>query len=82
MKEMERKAEHIRRIEKTIQSIAGHIREPYTLEEICEILEGSEYSAELMLQHTLLSCLAAERRIQRLTEWIRSEGERLDRLQL
>jgi hypothetical protein len=32
----------------------AHIRKPYTLEEICEQVEGNEYNAELMLQHLLL----------------------------
>jgi hypothetical protein len=31
----------------------AHIRKPYTLEEICEQVEGGEYNAELMLQHLL-----------------------------
>ena len=32
----------------------AHIRQPYTLKEIYEQVEGNEYNAELMLQHLLL----------------------------
>lgn len=43
-----------------LQEVAGrhcsHIQKPYTLEEICEHVDGSEYNAELMLQHLLLWC--------------------------
>jgi hypothetical protein len=31
----------------------AHIRKPYTLEEICEQVNGGEYNAELILQHLL-----------------------------
>jgi hypothetical protein len=36
----------------------AHIRKPYTLEEICDQVDGNEYNAELMLQHLLLWCSA------------------------
>ena len=43
-----------------LQEVAGrhcsHIQKPYTLKEICEHVDGSEYNAELMLQHLLLWC--------------------------
>ena len=43
-----------------LQEVAGRhcsrIQKPYTLKEICEHVDGSEYNAELMLQHLLLWC--------------------------
>jgi hypothetical protein len=32
----------------------SHIRDPYTLEEICSQISGGEYNAEMMLQHLML----------------------------
>jgi hypothetical protein len=35
-------------------SKAGHIEQPYSIDEILDKIELNEYSAELMLQHLLL----------------------------
>jgi hypothetical protein len=33
----------------------GHIREPYTLDEILDMIHSNEYNAELVIQHLLLA---------------------------
>lgn len=37
-----------------VDSMAGHIKKPYTLDEMIDILESGEYNAEMILQHLLL----------------------------
>ncbi len=36
------------------QSVAGHIRKPYSTEEIASIITKGDYSAEMMMQHLLI----------------------------
>ncbi|MGL4666473.1 MAG: hypothetical protein ACRCWR_00915 [Saezia sp.] len=42
------------KLKKVAQAVAGHIREPYTADEIADIIDNAEYNAELMMQHLLL----------------------------
>lgn len=48
-------------IHETTQRTAGHIRQPFTLLQICEIVMTGEYNADLMLQHLLLCADSLER---------------------
>ena len=50
-----------RSLHAVVSSHCAHIRNPYTLEEICEQVAGAEYNAELMLQHLLLWCSANDK---------------------
>ena len=48
-------------IESLVSRHCSHIQKPYTLEEICNQVDGCEYNAELMLQHLLLWVSANDR---------------------
>ena len=42
------------KLERAVLRNAGHIKQPYTLDEILDQIESDNYSADLMLQHLLL----------------------------
>ncbi len=42
------------RLMRVALSKAGHIEQPYSLDEILDKIESDDYSAEMMMQHLLL----------------------------
>jgi hypothetical protein len=55
------------RLMRVALSKAGHIKQPYSLNEILGKIESNDYSAEMMMQHLLLHLVKQESSHQWMT---------------